>query len=287
MPDKSAMGSKVLVVLGMHRSGTSLVTQWLHACGLHVGDALLGAGVGNVEGHFEDLDLYRLHRSWLEHNRLPHTGFVDAAPPPFSPDVKAALRKLVDDRNARFAQWGWKEPRTCLFLDEYRGVVPDARYLAVFRDFRETVSSMILRIRRQKDHKYAAKRGLRRWLWFGVRRRLRWRQLLRRDASHFVRVWVFYNRQVLEHLQRMDRQDYAVVRRGSLTCDDGAALFATLTRRWGFALDFVPFGQVFRAELASVPLDLTPWVDAPLLREAEAVQAELEALALAAPTTIP
>jgi len=43
---------KFLVILGMHRSGTSLITQWLKNCGLSVGDSLHGADVGNAEGHF-------------------------------------------------------------------------------------------------------------------------------------------------------------------------------------------------------------------------------------------
>ena len=47
--------NKVLVILGMHRSGTSLVANWLHDCGLHVGDRLLEGTFANEKGYFEDL----------------------------------------------------------------------------------------------------------------------------------------------------------------------------------------------------------------------------------------
>jgi len=38
--------NRVLVIIGMHRSMTSLLTQWLDKCGLQVGDDLHGAGIG-------------------------------------------------------------------------------------------------------------------------------------------------------------------------------------------------------------------------------------------------
>ena len=50
------MNSKVAIVVGMHRSGTSVVAQWLSRSGLFIGDSLLGPNVGNEQGHFEDAD---------------------------------------------------------------------------------------------------------------------------------------------------------------------------------------------------------------------------------------
>ena len=45
----------------MHRSGTSLISNWLHHCGLQLGEHLLEAGNGNEEGHFEDVEFLRMH----------------------------------------------------------------------------------------------------------------------------------------------------------------------------------------------------------------------------------
>lgn len=272
------MASRVLVILGMHRSGTSVVTHWLQACGLHVGDDLLGAGVGNVEGHFEDLDIYRFHRAWLERNRLPHTGFVHAPVPPLTPERKRELQRLIDLRNERYEAWAWKEPRTCLFLDTYRELLPDARYLVIYRGFRETVSSMVLRIRRQKDHKYAAKGSLRRWTWFRVRRELLWRRLLVHETTRFLKVWIFYNRQILALLDEVGHARCAVVSCASLLRDEDE-VFDTLVERWGFPLRHVPFRGIYRPGLTSEPLPIESWVDASLLREAEALQSRLKALA--------
>ena len=55
-----------VVVVGMHRSGTSLTASILGSAGLHLGDSLVPAGHGNAEGHFEDLEFVELHRAALE-----------------------------------------------------------------------------------------------------------------------------------------------------------------------------------------------------------------------------
>ena len=54
------------MVVGMHRSGTSLITNWLYRCGLQIGEHLLEPGEGNVEGHFEDVEFLKIHEEILE-----------------------------------------------------------------------------------------------------------------------------------------------------------------------------------------------------------------------------
>jgi len=46
--------SRVIVVLGMHRSGTSAVTKSLELMGVGLGDKLHPAGFDNPKGFWED-----------------------------------------------------------------------------------------------------------------------------------------------------------------------------------------------------------------------------------------
>ena len=64
------MGTAI-IVLGGHRSGTSCVAGIIHRLGVPLGEHLLGPGVGNPVGHFEDLAFYHLHRLILGENRDP------------------------------------------------------------------------------------------------------------------------------------------------------------------------------------------------------------------------
>jgi len=65
----SAAGSmqqkQLVYVLGMHRSGTSLITRILALCGLALPERLMGATRGNPTGHWEPLDAYLLNESFL------------------------------------------------------------------------------------------------------------------------------------------------------------------------------------------------------------------------------
>ena len=58
--------NKVLLILGMHRSGTSLLTRSAKVFGFQFSDNVMPPA-GNIEklGYWEDLDLYRLNEEIL------------------------------------------------------------------------------------------------------------------------------------------------------------------------------------------------------------------------------
>jgi hypothetical protein len=51
------VGSTVLVVLGMHRSGTSALTGMLHHLGVALGEHLMPASADNPRGYWEHSDV--------------------------------------------------------------------------------------------------------------------------------------------------------------------------------------------------------------------------------------
>lgn len=63
MPDSVR---KVLVIAGMHRSGTSLLANLVARGGVDLGTHLLPGSKGNRRGHFEDVDLVEFHERCLE-----------------------------------------------------------------------------------------------------------------------------------------------------------------------------------------------------------------------------
>ena len=109
------MKSNVLIIAGMHRSGTSLMAQWLNKCGLNLGDYLLGSGVGNSKGHFEDMDFYQLHEAILSQNSLNYRVNTNDEIQ-LSEYHKIRAESIITLKSKLHDQWGWKEPRTCLFL---------------------------------------------------------------------------------------------------------------------------------------------------------------------------
>src|SRR5688572_17839806 len=114
--------ARVICTLGMHRSGTSLVSRTLNLLGVHLGpsDRLLPADEDNPKGYWE-------HRAIVDLNDeiLDRFGGRWDEPPSFPPawprdprmeDLREQARHLLTDNFAVAPLWGWKDPRTCLTL---------------------------------------------------------------------------------------------------------------------------------------------------------------------------
>lgn len=138
--------SRVLVLTGMHRSGTSLVANYLQRAGIDMGEELLPADVGNPLGYYEDVHIHDLHRELLYKAGIADGFTVTDGDVPVAVDevFRERAREIATSR-ASSGQWGWKEPRTALFLDLWRDVLPDARFLFVFRQPLAVLDSLLRR----------------------------------------------------------------------------------------------------------------------------------------------
>src|SRR5688500_829655 len=120
MPESAPrVGSGVLVV-GMHRSGTSAVTEMLHRAGLDVPRAArLDAHVTNPHGHWESWRLVAVNDDLL----AAHGG-TWSEPPVLEPGWESgpAATALLDRARGTFqrehpnAPWVWKDPRNSVTL---------------------------------------------------------------------------------------------------------------------------------------------------------------------------
>lgn len=165
----------VYLVLGMHKSGTSLLAELLHRSGIAMGDlAAEGAAADYDAGHkFEDAEVQALNKALLgfgESYRLP------PATAPLRPDAaqRAAMQALVAARQAQGGDWGFKDPRTVLTYDAWRPLLPEHRILAVYRHPAEVWG-------------HYRRHGPRGRPW----RRLRWLMAI-------LGAWAAYNRRLLD-----------------------------------------------------------------------------------------
>lgn len=147
----SELEGQPLLILGMHRSGTSFLARLMQSMGVYIGDQLVGPQLGNPRGHFEPVPVLEFHQELLA-ARLPEGGraFDDGMLAQQVPegdysgserDRAAALAGSL----ARPGFWGWKEPRTCLFLDLWKTVLPRAGAVIVYRHPLEVHQSLLRR----------------------------------------------------------------------------------------------------------------------------------------------
>lgn len=254
---------KILLILGMHRSGTSLVTQWLFRCGLNVGTHLLPADIGNKEGHFEDEEFLSLHRQWLTTRKLPDTGLIANDLSPLQAEEVQQLRTLLSEKTAGNEQWGWKEPRTCLWLPVYKELLPDAYSLIVVRNFNDTVNSLVMREYRTEEaahqRKVQGKKGLSKFKWKYLKSK-RPKTFFKRYAEEYLKVWVHYYEKIVAYCNDLPAEKYLLVSYEDLLSND-ATVLETLVRQWGFSLQPIPFKDVFKKELLSTTQAISPYVN--------------------------
>ena len=117
----------------MHSSGTSLISGLLQSAGLDVGKNLVPANYANPKGHFENIDFVNFHESVLYSVGIDKVGWTvttNITPPPY---YLERAKKLIKENASLSQPWGWKEPRTTLFLNFWANFLPEAKFLFVYR----------------------------------------------------------------------------------------------------------------------------------------------------------
>lgn len=166
-----------IIMTGMHRSGTSLTASLLQSAGIHLGDRLMGEDTGNKKGHFEDLDFVEFHQNVLQSQGISVAGWTEQQQIEVQPQYWATARSLISARQEREV-WGWKDPRTTLFLGFWSQLLPDAKYIFCYRSPWEVVDSLF----RRGD------------------------VIFRTNPNFAVQQWCNYNRAVLDFYQSHSEQ---------------------------------------------------------------------------------
>ena len=131
----------LLLVTGMHRSGTSAVAGALDGAGVGDHDHYIRANAFNSRGYFEDERVLAIHES-VEWALGRHWSDLDALPAHWwqgseLAGQRRAITSLLDDRLGANAVWLVKDPRLCLMLPLWRDVLMgmpiDVRVVLVLR----------------------------------------------------------------------------------------------------------------------------------------------------------
>jgi len=159
--------NKIVCVLGMHRSGTSMLMRLLNICGVYVGEndeCSIEPTESNAMGHWENKEILEINEKILK-----LLGGSWDNPPVFSKGWEASpkmknLRKRATDyiasMNSRSKVWGFKDPRTCLTIEFWRKIIPDMLYIIPLRDSFEVALSL------KKRDGSSIEKGLFLWTWY-------------------------------------------------------------------------------------------------------------------------
>lgn len=133
---------KTFIVLGMHRSATSLVAQGLLKAGVYMGERLLGAHESNPHGHYEDIDFIHLNDTILKTaggswNNPPYENAIIEAGKELEDKIKAIIKL-----KSIHSLWGWKDPRTTLTIRCYLPYLKNVHFMACYREPLDVAKSL-------------------------------------------------------------------------------------------------------------------------------------------------
>jgi len=136
--------SKVFIVLGMHRSATSLTAGGLAAMGIRMGTYILPPDAGNDKGHFENEEFMYLNELMLKMaggswDNPPSEEKILEIGPMFKYEITHLIERSKSDL------WGWKDPRTILTIKNYLPYLENPHFIVNFRNPMDVAESLRVR----------------------------------------------------------------------------------------------------------------------------------------------
>lgn len=153
-------GKQALVIIGMHRSGTSATTGALQCLGVQLGKRLYAGHVGiNDKGYFEHSDiadtndevLWKMGSSWDDVLLKPERWWENRGLEPYKEKMKSFIRRDFSGSEL----WAVKDPRVCRLLPWWLTIFEDENitpyFLFVIRKAEEVYRSLEKRDGFSKD----------------------------------------------------------------------------------------------------------------------------------------
>ena len=163
------------IVLGMHRSGTSMLSGLLHTgCGYTVGGPLIGSAFDNEKGFFERIDIVLQNDEFMNKQGVywsanainydfqralddKESGEVD-----FKEHGETGLAFLNDSANA---PWLQKDPRMCITLKTWLKLMDnEPAVVFTYRHPLEVAMSL-----KKRERNFPLEKGLRLWIVYNMR----------------------------------------------------------------------------------------------------------------------
>jgi len=231
------MESRQLFMVSMHRSGSSILANWVKACGLDIGKRIPPPTLCNKASKHEDKDFLELHELLLEFNGATMLTGLDRELG-YDNYLRAKAKSVLFVKNILSDQWGMKQPLASLFLDLWHDVNPEETYyISVVRDFWEVVSSMHNCQVGKIKYRYTTETDLNAQLEEFDQRKKEFYNL-------YLSMWIRYNQEIIQHYNRSEKGNHLVIWMKDMLTSD-RPMFEYLTDNWGFNLTYTPISEVY------------------------------------------
>ena len=123
----------IYVILGMHKSGTTLVSQILHHSGINMGDNIENGASYDRGNQYERESTWRLNEDILQAREVRSIYISSPKQRQFSEAQRERMRQIIGTCNQQYGHWGFKDPRTCLVYPFWAAELPAHKLIVIYR----------------------------------------------------------------------------------------------------------------------------------------------------------
>lgn len=150
----------IYLILGMHKSGTTLVAEILHESGINMVDDMQSNLSYEKGDKFERKTTNEINKALLDSHHS-----LEKAPTDISLTEKQEqnIKQVIFSYEQRNEDWGFKDPRTCLTYEVWKRFLPDHKILIVYRNPYQVVSHYFNSTRRPDKRIIRSYKALKNW----------------------------------------------------------------------------------------------------------------------------
>ncbi len=217
------MSSSPIIILGMHRSGTSMLASFLEKAGLFIG---YKKEANNESVFFRDINewvLKEANASWDNPINLQYidTEFINYVTHIIQIRFKFFSYQFLGPKNTfRYwsinnlnIKWGWKDPRNSILWPLWKNIFPNARFIHIVRNPIDVAVSLQVRARKarlkQKDSR-AKFRDI--YTAFRLVKSNYTDSIVTFDLKYNINLWEYYINKILELEKDISNRDIIHVR---------------------------------------------------------------------------
>ena len=130
-----------IVIVGMHRSGTSFLSRIFELSGVFMGSVKEANNESIAFLRHNEQVLKKEKTSWHSSEIKNKTSTTSRL---FDPSVIAIIQRK-HGLTSETKHWGWKDPRTTLYMNEYYQTMNKAKFIHIYRNPYDVISSLCFR----------------------------------------------------------------------------------------------------------------------------------------------
>ena len=182
----------VYIVLGMHKSGTTLIAQTLHKSGVNMGwdltEEMIDYGSQKCESpSVNEINFCVKNCEGVRSININHRTKLRVGS-----DVEAKIKLFIENQS-KYKDWGFKDPRTVLTYPVWSKFLPEHKFVCIYRRPADVVRRYQYNIDNGKSLKPIKK----------------FRNVYR--CYRALKTWSIYNKKIMEYIKYLDPDKYILL----------------------------------------------------------------------------